>query len=283
MVISTRDRLDKLRHCIGYALSVETRQDWELIIVDNGSKDGTSEYLSQLSGKTVNTAYVKTMSEPLSGASRARNKGWRAAKGDIVAFTDDDCYVAKDYVEAIIKIFDENPRIGFVSGRILLFDSADLRYTINESQVRHEFLPFTHIPPGAVQGANFALRKTVLIQTGGYDERMGAGMLFACEDIDLAAAALWSGIGGLYDPGPVVFHHHGRKTQDEFLNLWRFYNTGRAAYYAKYILRSKSRWVYLSEWLRGARDDCLTALRARRISKKPFQELYNGLRFVLGR
>ena len=104
---------------------------------------------------------------------------------------------------------------------------------------RREFLPFTFLRPGAVIGANLALRKTVLRQTGGYDERLGAGMPFASEDTDLAAAVLWSGAMGVHDPRPVVYHHHGRRTNVEYTELLKYYYTGDGAYYAKYVLRPR--------------------------------------------
>ena len=267
IVISTRNRLDKLKRCVDAALAVTTKQDWELIIVDNDSTDGTSEYLDSINQKKCNRACVTTMSEPRRGASRARNKGWRAAKGEIVAFTDDDCYVEKDFVDSLIQVFDEDPNIGFLAGRVLLFDSSDFRMTFNESEDRVEFRPFTFIPAGAVQGANFAMRKTVLSQTGGYDERLGAGMPFAGEDQDLAAAASWSGVMGVYDPRPVVYHHHGRKTKAEVDRVFRLYSAGQAANYVKYIISRESRGAYFRAWMRSIGRDCIEFVRQGRLPR----------------
>jgi GT2 family glycosyltransferase len=224
-----------------------------------------------------------TQSEPRVGLSRARNKGWRAATGDIIAFTDDDCYVDPNYVDAIFEAFQEDLRIGFVGGRILLFDATDYKITINESEVRQEFRPRIFVPTGAVQGANFAFRKTVLQRIGGFDERLGAGTPFPSEDIDMVASALWSGVIGVYDPRPLVYHHHGRKTWQEALMLMRTYDAGRGAYYAKYVMRSDSRCIYLREWLKSIKNECIDKIKRGGFPGKSARELYFALKFMFVR
>jgi GT2 family glycosyltransferase len=283
VVICTRNRLSKLKHSVDVLLSVTTARDWELVIVDNASTDGTSEYLASIDQKRFNRVHVTTTFQPKRGLAAARNKGWRTANGGIVAFTDDDCYVSKDYVDSVIQVFDDDVNIGFLSGRILLFDILDNRITIQESQHRCDFRPWTFLDAGAVQGANLAFRRMVLERIGGFDERLGAGTPFPCEDIDAAAGALWAGIPGVYDPRPVVYHHHGRRTEREALELMRSYDAGRGAYYAKYILRRDSRSEYVRAWMRSIRNDCVEALRRGHLPRRSLRELSSGLRFALQR
>src|SRR3546814_9709199 len=64
----------------------------------------------------------------------------------------------------------------------------------------------------------------------------GAGTPFACEDVDALARAAAAGWRGAYDPRPLVYHHHGRKTREDALRLRRVYDTARGAYYAKCIM-----------------------------------------------
>src|SRR5579872_229090 len=283
VVVCTRNRLSKLHRCVEALRSVTTARDWELVIVDNGSTDGTSKYLASIDHTRLNRAQVTTVCEPRRALAAARNTGWRIARGDIVAFTDDDCYVSRDYVDAVIQVFEDDPHLGFVGGRILLFDASDYRITIQESPDRREFRPRTFIATGVVQGANLAFRRTALAQIGGFDEHLGAGTPFPCEDIDAAAAVLWSGVAGVYDPRQVVFHHHGRRTEHAAQALMRIYDTGRGAYYAKYILRSASRSVYTRAWLRNIRNDCVEAIRGGRVPRRSLRELSTGLRYALQR
>jgi len=255
VVVCTRDRCGKLKRCVDALLSVTAARDWELVIVDNGSTDGTSDYLASIDQKHFNRVQVKTVFEPKRGLSAARNTGWRTANGEIVAFTDDDCYVSKDYVDSVIRVFEDDLDIGFLCGRILLFDPLDYRITIQESEQRRDFRPWTFMEAGELQGANMAFKRAVLERIGGFNERLGAGTPFPCEDLDVAAAALWDGIPGVYDPRPVVYHHHGRRTEREARELMRSYDAARGAYYVKYILRRDSRFVYVRAWISSIKYD----------------------------
>lgn len=246
VVVCTRNRVDSLRRCVQALASIHTDYEWELVIVDNGSDDGTNVFLASLPSR-YGKAHVITTVEPKRGLAAARNRGFCQSHGNIVAFTDDDCYVSKDYIDALISAF-ENPEIGFVGGRILLYDQADLKLTIQEGEHSFVLLPRTFIAAGTIQGANMAFRRTALDQIGGFDENLGAGTSFACEDIDAVAALIWQDIAGAYDPRLVVYHHHGRKTKREARDLWKTYDKGRGAYFTKYILRSDSRSKYIRRW-----------------------------------
>ena len=211
VIICTRNRVDRLRRCVEAFASVDTIYNWELIIVDNGSEDGTSAFLASLPRQLAKARVITTF-EPKRGLAAARNKGISQACGSIIAFTDDDCYVSENYIELMISAF-AHPEIGLVGGRVLLYDRSDIRLTISESKDYLVLQPRTFVPPGTVQGANMAFRRTILDQIGGFDENLGAGTSFACEDIDAVAASIWAGITGAYDPRPVVYHHHARKNK----------------------------------------------------------------------
>jgi GT2 family glycosyltransferase len=281
VVVCTRNRLSKLKRCVNALLSATTARDWELAIVDNGSTDGTSEYLASIGQKQFNRAYVTTTFEPRRGLAAARNKGWPTTRADIIAFTDDDCYASETYADSILQVFQDYPEAGFLAGRILLFDPADYKITIQESQDQCYFRPRAFVAAGDVQGANMAFRRTTLQRIAGFDERLGPGTQFNCEDIDAAAAALWAGIPGVYDPRPVVYHHHGRRTEREVQELIRSYDAGRGAYYARYTLRKDSRSEYIRAWIRSIRYDCVGALRGGRLPRRSLRELSSGLRLAL--
>ena len=107
-------------------------------------------------------------------------------------------------------------------------------------------------------------------------KELGPGTPFVIEDGDLAAAAVWSGVMGVYDPRPVVYHHHGRKTKQDADQLWRYYGAGRAAYFAKYILRKDTRDAHFKEWSQNFRRDCLEAIRRGQLPKTPLRDVYDG-------
>jgi hypothetical protein len=261
VVVCTRNRLDKLRSCVDALLAVESRFPWEVVIVDNDSDDGTSEYLASINANLPNGPNVITTFEAEHGLGTARNRGWRIARGEIVAFTDDDCYVSEDFVNAFVEVFEEESTVGFAGGRILLFNPLDYEITIHESKVRQYFAPRSFIGAGEISGANMAFRRAVLERIGGFDGRMGHGAKFSCEDIDAIAAAIWAGFAGVYDPRPVVYHDHGRRTKLEAKRLQRIYARASGAYFVKYILNEASRSAYLKVWMRSLIGEFSGSLR----------------------
>jgi len=230
--------LDRYNHIV-------TLQAWELVIVDNGSTDNTAEVIEEF--RSTTDVCVRPVLEPAMGLSRARNLGWQSARGDIVAFTDDDCYPQSDFVEEIWNVF-KGEQVGYSGGRILLFDVADYPITIQLSQKRSPILPRSFVPAGFIQGANMAVRRSVLDALGGFDEMLGAGTRFPSEDVDFISRASAAGYTGVYDPGPVVFHHHRRRDPGTVAALRRSYDLGRGAYYMKCVLDVNRRRNALDWW-----------------------------------
>ena len=242
VIVCTRNRLDRLKGCVEALLAVNTTHAWELVIVDNGSTDGTSDYLATL-GMHQHTS-VRVVTELVPGLGRAQNAGWRASRGEIVANTDDDCYVQPDYVDAVINAFNAT-EIGFVGGRVLLFDPSDSPLTTLTRDIPFDQEPRTFVATGDILGANQAFRRSVLEKIGGFDPDLGTGTPFCCNDTDAQARAVWNDIKGRYDPRIVVLHHHGRRPGSDHAKLTREYDRGRGAYYAKMILGPRSRRTYL--------------------------------------
>ena len=278
LIICTRNRCAALRRCIDAVSKTVAAMRWQIVVVDNGSTDATAEYLAGLphhiSGVPVTLIY-----ESRQGLAIARNAGWRASSGNIIAFTDDDCYVAADFIHSVARVFSDSPDVGFIGGRILLHDPSDQKITILDHAQRRAFESRSFIAPGAISGANMAFRRRTLEMIGGFDERMGAGTPFPCEDIDAAAAALWLGIPGAYDPGPTVFHAHGRKTDAEVRALRHAYEGG-GSYYVKRILNRQSRSLYLKAWAHSFTVDLRNRGRIHAIGRLR-RELSAGFRFAL--
>jgi GT2 family glycosyltransferase len=218
------------------------------VVVNNGSTDETGEALR--GARDAAPHPLSIVEEPRRGLGRARNRGWKASSGELIAFTDDDCYPADDYLDQLVACFGESS-LGFLGGRVLLFDPTDYPITIQERDHRVEIAPRSFVPAGLVHGANFAFRREVLEAIGGFDDAFGAGTPFACEDVDALARAAARGWPGAYDPRPLVYHHHQRKTRDEAMRLRRMYDVARGAYYMKCILDPGMRRSYLAAWATG--------------------------------
>lgn len=253
---------------------VRSDQAWEVLLIDNASTDDTAQVLASADdcGGRLRVLRVDRI-----GLGAARDAAWRMAHGDIVAFTDDDCYVDSGYVDAMLAVFDERAELACAGGRILLFDPDDHPITIDLRAAPHDIPPCRFVPVGALQGANFAFRRAVLERIGGIDADFGAGTPFPCEDIDALAAVSWAGLPSAFDPRPMVLHHHGRKAAD-FPHLMKGYDRGRGAYYAKYLMRRDSRAAYRDGWLADRMS------RVHRNSLASFgRELASATRYVVHR
>jgi glycosyltransferase involved in cell wall biosynthesis len=234
LIIGTRDRCAKLARCLESVGRMSFERAWELIVVDNGSTDGTAAIVREF--KAVAPIPVRYVFEPKPGLGNAHNAGVAAARGEILAFTDDDCYPASDFLSSLWSAFGD-PSVGYVSGRILLYDPADY----GKGTVRHSeqvtFPPNSFVGPGSLfGGANMAFRRRVLTEIGGFDPLFGPGALFNCEDYDAAGRASAIGWKGQYRPEVIVWHHHGRKEAD-FPPLMKSFGIGIGAYHMKILLR----------------------------------------------
>lgn len=247
LVVCTRNRGTQLRRCLQALSELKCHRPWELIVVDNGSSDDTAQVLHQFEGAFAGQALV--LREETPGLARARNRGWIACRGTVVAFTDDDCYPDPHFLDCILQHFDGDQDLGYLGGRILLFDKQDYRVTLLEDPEPFDLKSGQIVAAGSVQGANMALRRSVLEAVGGFDEDLGAGTPFPSEDIDVVARASALGWKGAYRPDVVVYHHHGRRSAAEASRLMRSYDRGRGAYYAKCLLNSRIRRSALKHWL----------------------------------
>jgi glycosyltransferase involved in cell wall biosynthesis len=246
LVICTRNRARQLEDCLQYVSRLQPTCLWELIVVDNGSNDETAVVLAEYMASVPFAG--KVIFEPVAGLGRARNAGWIAARGEIIAFTDDDCYVTPDYIDRVCEIFID-PKIGFAGGRVDLFDPSDAPMTIKTSDQSELAPPRSYISNMLIVGANMVFRRRVLEQIGGFDPELGPGARFYGEDLDAEARASLAGWWGLYTPIAVIKHHHRRKTAD-IPALSQAYSVGLGAYKAKLALSPEGRRVVLPMILR---------------------------------
>ena len=255
LIISTRNRAARLGKCLAAISQLRTHGDWELVIVDNAATDDTAAVIREFKRQAPMAVLATYEAKP--GLGRARNRGLSVARGNIVGFTDDDCYPTPDYIDGILDIFRDR-EIGYAGGRIKLFNPRDWPISIVDKAETRIIEPFTYIdgPEMKILGANMAFRRAVLKQIGGFDDALGAGGPFAFEDVDAFARASFAGWKGGYFPEPTVLHDHGRDKESARL-LARSYAIARGAYFTKFILRRNSAPLYAKEWILRSARECL--------------------------
>jgi glycosyltransferase involved in cell wall biosynthesis len=275
LIVCTRNRAARLPDFLASVAALDAPPGgWELIVVDNASTDSTPLLLDRFARSAPFP--VRCVQAAVAGLSRARNVGLAQARGDILAFTDDDCYPRRDHLRALVTVFDEG-RHGFVGGRVVLHDPGDARVGVKDVPTASEIPVRSFLPAGLIHGANMAVTRDVVRALGDFDPLLGAGTpCIAGEDTDYIARAVWAGFSGRYDPRPVVAHHHGRKPGPDADRQRRGYDYGRGAYYMKRLLDARSRRAYVGAWYREARrhirdhqSGCL------------WREVVGGARYVL--
>lgn len=167
----------------------------ELILVDNRSTDRTSRILRSYLPR------IRVLQEPRPGQSAARNKGIREARHSIVAFTDADCVVDPDWITELVPPLDD-PGIGISGGNIRAVEPCNQIQRFGELLHDHERPINTFRPPYAIT-MNWASRRSVLLDVGGFDEAMRRG-----EDCDLSYRIIQAGYRIVYRHGAVVAHRN---------------------------------------------------------------------------
>jgi glycosyltransferase involved in cell wall biosynthesis len=244
VIIVTKNRARHIVPCldsIAAAFALAAPLDAEIVIVDNGSTDNTAALIDGWAKS--NAVPVQALSHPGPGKSRGTNLALRAAKGDVLAFTDDDCRLHPEYVNDLLRHDAADTGLVLRGGRIELGDPTDLPLTINTSPTpkRWSLALSTRddcVESGQVIGCNMTMRRALVERLGPFDEDFGPGSrLGSGDDNEYVLRAYLNGITLEYVPDMTVLHHHGRKTSEEGKALFRRYMTGRGGLYAKYLFR----------------------------------------------
>lgn len=248
IVVCTCNREDKLAELLGSltAMTVPEGLAWELIIVDNNSKDGTARLLE--AAAAARTLPLHRLFEPRQGLALAHNTALRAAQGDVIAFIDDDCRAAHDWLAVLDREFRDGT-LALLGGRVELFNPADRPTTTRVGRERLELTGDIRAIETII-GCNVAFRRDIAIRVGGFDTRFGSGCGIApsCDDLDFVYRVLRAGGRIVYSPDLVVLHDHGRRTDAQVRSLQQVYLRGRGAMYAKYVLQRDRTLTRLAYW-----------------------------------
>ena len=205
IVVPVLNAARTLPECLA-ALDRLDPQPLEIILVDNGSTDGSLQLLRQFSReRTVGSTYM--IEERQRGPSAARNAGVRIAKGEVIAFTDADCAPKPDWLHHLTKPFADSA-VGATAGGIVpapttsTVELVSALYTLRSPDrpvYRKQWSPWE----GGYPTANLAVRRALLEKLGGFDESM-----MTAEDQDLCARLYAQGLILAFTPDASVSHYH---------------------------------------------------------------------------
>lgn len=217
VIVATYNRKDLLKQCLESLFRQTYPQDnYEVIVVDDESNDGTIAYLDSLDPPVQFSYYTQKNQGP----AVARNTAISHAKGDVVAMTDDDCLPPLDWLERIDKAFKKYPEVIGVTGyqeapREVLDNNLIARYERFLSREVYdakdqEVVGGWDVPAGVTN--NLALKREVLEEVNGFDESFPVP---AGEDADLKKRITDKGYKLVYIPLKVA--HYQTYTLKGFL------------------------------------------------------------------
>jgi GT2 family glycosyltransferase len=265
VIVSTLNRPDQVVDCVRDILANEA--DFELVVVDQSATE-VSARAQAACGTDPRLVWIQSATR---GLSTSRNVAVGAARGDVLAFTDDDCRVPRDWVSRVDEVFASDSDLGLLFGAVILSEEDRARgyaaeFEPEEARTFRGTLPDLRTPWGI--GANMAIRKAVFTAVGLFDAKLGAGTGFpAGEEMDITMRAIAAGFKVLQTPR-VEVTHLGVRTGAAASTLMRGYGVGLGATLAKHVRLGTPGAAYvLTHWV--AMQTGRTLSRALRGHKQP--------------
>jgi len=273
VAICTRDRCELLERALDALASVEVPigLEWEVVVVDNGSRDATASVIARYAALLP----LRGLVERPAGLSRARNAAVQAARGAYVLWMDDDVLVERQWLRAYTDAFARCPDIAFFGGPIdPLFEGEPPRWLAGAlPSVRNAYAaidlgrePVALDGDTLPYGANFAVR-CIEQRRHRFDPALGrrGARMYAGEEWAIMQALLAEGARGLWVPAARVRHIIPRDRQSVgYLRRYYFWNGASLAIVRKSrderMLFGRPRWI----WREAVQQEL--AYRVRRVT-----------------
>lgn len=221
VIVPTFERPQQLRGC----LAALTAQDYpttrfEVLVVDDGSSATAAAEVARV----VAEAGGRLLRQSNRGPAAARNHGAREARGDYLAFTDDDCTAAPDWLRRLAVTIERVPDHA-IGGRTLNGITGNVFSEGSQVLVDYLYAYYDGGKGAFFTSNNVALPRRVFEAVGGFDERF---LVPAAEDRELFDRWRFHGHGALHDDEAVVYHQHTLTLR----SFWRQHFTyGRGAWH----------------------------------------------------
>ena len=234
IIIPTWNRYEALLETLNaLAASDFPANQWEAIVVDDGSKDETETAVLQWIKKTG--ASVRYIKQENAGAAAARNRGAWAAQGEVLIFIDNDIVVPSDFIRQHLQALQNNSHC-WIMGRVV--HPPELRLT-PFGRFRDDFhesfqqnYPKDQLSETiGMTGQNVSLPRIDFVALGGFDESYPGA---SCEDWELALRARQRGIRVLFAPYISVLHNDWAVSLEQFCSRQKLYSIPQVLLWKKY-------------------------------------------------
>jgi len=221
IVIATHARPASLARLIASLAPQLRAGEHEVFIAENGAPEPSPLDRSSFSTDVE----IVHLHESRPGKCRVQNRAIAAARGEVIAFLDDDLTVASGYVQAVAQFFDAYPHFAAMKGRILAAEDPVAKVGSASSYLD---LPISDhgdqvVEVRGVLGANMAFRASALRQIGFFDERLGPGAAGHEEETEISQRLRSAGLRIGYAPQAVVWHEvdPARADRGRFIRIAR--------------------------------------------------------------
>jgi glucosyl-dolichyl phosphate glucuronosyltransferase len=212
-VLCTLDRGPDIVETVASLLDQDLPRDrFEVLLVDNGSREENAAVLRRLADEHAPT--LRYVREEQRGLSHARNRGIREARGELLAFADDDARVTPRWLSTFVEAFAQNPRTGVLGSAVELVFAAERPAWLEDWLLPYlgafdrgqEYRALTALD--GPRGGNMAFRRSVFRRIGGFSPAFGRrpGSLISLEEIEICARAEAAGFELGYVPGAPLRH-----------------------------------------------------------------------------
>lgn len=208
VIIPTYNRAALLRDAVKSVLDQETQTPFELIIVDNNSRDDTRAVVQALIEQ--HPGRITYILETQQGNAHARNRGVKSARAAVIAFLDDDVIVEKNWLASLKETLDARADLSFVGGKVLpQWNGPPPSWLTPEHWSPLALLDYGpdeqliggHSPRGLLT-ANIAFRTSVFKETGPFSPHLQRvkNAIGSMEDTEFLLRVCRSGKQGMYSP-----------------------------------------------------------------------------------
>jgi len=204
VVLISWNHLDFLKRLVQQMLDQDYNHDnYEIIIVDDGSKDGSQEWLQEQN----NPRLIVLLSNDLCGRSTSRNRGIKKARGKIIVMVDGDHTVNRDFLS--IHAGRHREKYCAIVAKSDFVDHPDFLALNNylNSGGAAKLSPDTPLPGRYFLTRNCSVPKDVLLKIGLFDDRY---KVWGGEDLDIGARIEDTNIPIYGEPNALAIHHHLR-------------------------------------------------------------------------
>jgi len=258
IIILTWNSEHLLRRCLSSIEANTTLNDYEIIVIDNNSTDGTREFLKSIDSKD---SYQIILNSQNRGVAPARNQGIRIAAGEYILILDVDTIVTLGAIDKLVDYLEQNAQCGLVAPKLTDID-GNLQYTCRkyptaiskilrrtpgkwarkmlDNEEMHNWDHACIREVDYVIGACQLIRKSIVEKIGLLDENI----FYGPEDIDFCLRLWQAGYKVVYNPEAVIIHEEQRITKKKIFSRISWELAKGLAYFFwkhKYLFSRKSR------------------------------------------